>query len=111
MYVTTLDPKMIDAVTGDLTEVLQCRAREIFERNSNSIRAYAMFSVLREIHSLFEDEQGIPTVEALKIDRSLLSPIRQLLEEGLLQRGEIPSDCAIEAMLVGVAALQIKSEP
>lgn len=110
MQGATLDPNAINAITGDLSVALHDQARDLLRRYPNSIRAYALFSALREIRSMFEDEQGIPMAEALEIDRSLLSGVRRLLEDGSFQRGELPSESAIETLLAGLASLRGWSE-
>ena len=111
MQVASLDPKMIGSITGDLSVALRDQARDLILRYPNSVRAFALFCALREVRSMYDDEQGIPTSEALEIDRSLLSPIRRLLEEGSFQRCELPPEHVVEEVLMGLTPLRGWPEP
>jgi hypothetical protein len=97
---------MIGSITGDLSVALLDQARDLMFLYPNSVRAFALFCALREVRSMFEDEQGIPMSEALEIDRLLLGPIRRLLEEGSFQRCEIPPEHVVEEVLMGLALLR-----
>jgi hypothetical protein len=95
----------IATITGDFSGELLADARKLLKANPTSILAYAFFNAAREIHDVFEDEQGIPISLAEEVDRSILVPVKALLREGALTAGSLPSEEAVEGLLGGLVRL------
>jgi hypothetical protein len=95
----------ITTITGDFSAELLAYARKLLKVNPTSVLGYAFFNAAREIHEVFEDEQGIPISLAEEVDRSLLAPVKVLLREGALNNDSLPSAEAVEGLLGGLVRL------
>jgi hypothetical protein len=95
----------ITTITGDFSAELLADARKLLNGNPKSILAYAYFNAVREIHEIFEDEQGIPISLSEEIDRSLLSQVKVLLRERALAADALPSEEAVAGLLGGLVRL------
>lgn len=89
-------------VTGDLCAAIMNKAKEIFDANPTSVFSYATWRACEELARYFNDDQGIPFDESVKITESIREPLRHLIISGGVEEENKEAFLALSELILAL---------